>query len=394
MFQRQSHVQVSGSASAGHKVAIRSLVLTTASAIALTCSQAAAAQAAEPATQVPAGPTGGAQNKLGANPTSAPTPQSSADAKTPSNSQEIVITGTRVGGRSRLDTAAPVDVLSANSLKQQGTTELAAALATVAPSIDFPRSSVTDATDAIRPATLRGLSPDETLVLINNIRAHPSASLNVNSSVGRGSAAVDLNTVPTAALDRIEVLRDGASAQYGSDAIAGVINLRLRQANSGGSISITHGVYDTDVETALDSHHVFGEPTTTISGWKGFGFGQDGYLTVSGEYLDRAATARSDLPNSNAGTPVDGPPLRGRLGDPDVKQYAGFANAGVSIAPDWQLYGWAGYQHRHTQSFAFPRPTSNATAQQAALAGYPQGFIPVIDTVSKDLNSAIGVKGP
>ena len=347
----------------------------TVSALALLSSNPAFAQA----TQAPAGPTAVAQN--------------AQSAKTSSNQNEIVITGTRVAGRSRLDTAAPVDVLSVNSLKQQGTTELATALATVAPSIDFPRASVTDATDAIRPATLRGLSPDETLVLINNIRAHPSASLNVNSSVGRGSAAVDLNTVPTAALDRIEVLRDGASAQYGSDAIAGVINLRLRQASSGGSISVTHGIYDTDVDTATDSRHVTGEPTTTIQGWKGFGFGSDGYLTLSGEFTHRSPTGRSDAPNANAGTPTDGPPLRGRLGDPYVKQYAGFANAGVGIGDDWQLYGWAGYQHRHSSSAAFPRPTGNSTASFAALAGYPQGFIPLIDTVSKDINSAIGMKG-
>ena len=359
----------------------------------LTWAGAAAAQPIQPAEQTPAGPTAGAQDQNGAAPQSAPTPQSSADAKAPPSGVEIVVTGTRAPGRSRLDTAAPVDVLSVNSLKQQGTTELGAALATIAPSVDFPRASVTDATDAIRPATLRGLSPDQTLVLINNVRAHPSASLNVNSSVGRGSAAVDLNTVPTAALERIEVLRDGASAQYGSDAIAGVINLRLRQASSGGSISVSHGFYDTDVDTATDHRHVSGEPTTTVQGWQGLGFGSDGYLTLSEEFLSRSPTGRSDNPNSNAGTPTDGPPLRGRLGDPRVKQYAGVANAGVGIGEDWQLYGWAGYQHRHTESFAFPRPTSNATAGQAALAGYPQGFIPIIDTVSKDINSAIGAKG-
>jgi iron complex outermembrane receptor protein len=389
MFQRDLELVVGRRRTAVRRRAIASA----ASVIALAWASAASAAAVQPATQVPAGPTGGAENKHGAAPQSAPTPQSSADAKTPPTGEEIVVTGTRAPGRSRLDTAAPVDVLSANSLKQQGTTELAAALATVAPSIDFPRASVTDATDAIRPATLRGLSPDETLVLINNVRAHSSASLNINSSVGRGSAAVDLNTVPTAALDRIEVLRDGASAQYGSDAIAGVINLRLRQARSGGSISATHGFYDTDVDTATDSRHVTGEPVTTVQGWQGIGFGQDGYLTLSGEFQHRSPTSRSDAPNANAGTPVDGPPLRGRLGDPYVQEYAGFANAGTGIGGDWQLYGWAGYQHRHTESFAFPRPTTNATALQAAIAGFPKGFIPVIDTVSKDINSAIGVKG-
>ena len=371
----------------------RAVMLATASAIALLCSAPVQAQADAQPAQTPAGPTGAAHDQKGAAPGSAATPQSSADATTPTGDNEIVVTGTRAAGRSRLDTAAPVDVLSNSSLQHQGTTELGAALATVAPSIDFPRPSATDATDAIRPATLRGLSPDETLVLINNIRAHSSASLNVNSSVGRGAAAVDLNTVPTAALDRIEVLRDGASAQYGSDAIAGVINLRLRQARSGGSVSVTHGFYDTDVVTSRDSRHVSGEPTTTVDGWKGIGFGSDGYLTLSGQFIRRDPTNRSDAPTASAVAPAEGPPLRARFGDPYVKQYNGFANAGTSISPDWKLYAWLGYQHRHSSSAAFPRPTSAATVGFAELAGYPKGFIPLIDTVSKDLNSAVGVKG-
>jgi iron complex outermembrane receptor protein len=378
MFQPQSDSFLS----------IRTAALSTASAIALLSSSPLLAQA----TQVPAGPTGAAQNVNGAA-RPAPTPQSSADASTPGNNNEIVITGTRTAGRSRLDTASPVDVLSVNSLQHQGTPELGTAIANVAPSVDFPRPSATDATDAIRPATLRGLSPDETLVLINNVRAHSSASLNINSSVGRGSSAVDLNTVPTDALDRVEVLRDGASALYGSDAIAGVINLRLKQARTGGSVTLTHGFYDTDVKTSRDDHHVTGEPVTTIDGWKGLGFGSDGYLTLSGQYTVRQPTNRSDAPAANAVPALDGPPLRGRFGDPYVKQYSGFANAGMSIAPDWQLFGWLGYTHRHTSSAAFPRPTSLATQNSAAIAGYPNGFIPLIDTVSKDLNSAIGAKG-
>ena len=109
-------------------------------------------------------------------------------------------------------------------------TELAEALSTAAPSINFPRPSITDGTDHVRPATLRGLAPDQTLVLVNSKRRHQSALVNVNGSIGRGSAAVDLNAIPLAAIETVEVLRDGASAQYGSDAIAGVINLRLRDA--------------------------------------------------------------------------------------------------------------------------------------------------------------------
>jgi iron complex outermembrane receptor protein len=129
-------------------------------------------------------------------------------------------------------------VFSGASLQQQATPQLATAIANIAPSIDFPRPSNTDGTDAIRPATLRGMSPDQTLVLVNGVRAHTSALVNLNGSVGRGSQAVDLNTFPTVALDGLEVLRDGASAQYGSDAIAGVVNLKLRQADHGGGASV------------------------------------------------------------------------------------------------------------------------------------------------------------
>jgi len=222
--------------------------LIAASALAMTSAIAIAQTAPEPAAAAP-----------------------SADAANPP--AEIVVTGTRVAGRSKLDTASPVDVLSGTALRRQGTTELGAALAAVAPSIDFPRAAATDATDAIRPATLRGLSPDETLVLVNGVRAHTAALLNINGSVGRGAAAVDLNTIPTVALDTIEVLRDGASAQYGSDAIAGVINLRLRQARSGGGASVNYGFYDTQVDTANYDRHVTGEHTINASAWQGIGFG-------------------------------------------------------------------------------------------------------------------------
>ena len=233
-------------------------------------------------------------------------------ASTADEGQDIIVTGTRATGRSRLDSVAPVDVLSGASLQRQGTTELATALATVAPSINFPRPSANDATDAIRPATLRGLSPDQTLVLINGIRGHTSANLNTNGTVGRGSAAVDLNTIPTVALDRIEVLRDGASAQYGSDAIAGVVNLRLREARSGGGAQVNYGFYDTQVDTARGSRHVTGEHTVTASAWQGIGFGSDGFITLSGEYLKRQPTNRADFDPRVTPTRVTG-----RYGDPE-----------------------------------------------------------------------------
>ena len=324
-----------------------------------------------------------AQSSAPAAPSGAPVAAPPQDASNPA--EEIVVTGTRTAGRSRLDTASPVDVLSNAALAHQGTTELGAALAAVAPSIDFPRPSAVDGTDAIRPATLRGLTPDETLVLINGVRAHTSALLNINGSVGRGASAVDLNTIPSVALDTIEVLRDGASAQYGSDAIAGVINLRLRQARSGGGATIDYGFHDTDVNTARGTRQVWGEHSLTASAWQGIGFGSDGYVTLSGEYLDRQPTNRADFDPR-----VTPSRITGRFGDPKVRQYTGWVNAGTSIGDNLQLYGWFGYQQRKSESAAFPRLPSAA----AAVSGlYPNGFLPLIHTNSRDLNSAIGIKG-
>jgi iron complex outermembrane receptor protein len=129
------------------------------------------------------------------------------------NVEELVVTGSRGEPRSKLDTLAPVDVVSAKQITRSGTTELAQALSFALPSLNFTRPAVTDGTDTVRPATLRGLSPDETLVLINSKRAHAASLVNLNGSIGYGSGAVDLNTIPAVAISSVEVLRDGASAQ-------------------------------------------------------------------------------------------------------------------------------------------------------------------------------------
>jgi iron complex outermembrane receptor protein len=313
-------------------------------------------------------------------------PAAAQNANTNKDNTEIVVTGTRAAGRTRLDTIAPVDVLSATDLKRQGTTETAAALANIAPSIDFPRPAVTDATDAIRPATLRGLSPDETLVLINSVRAHPSALLNINGSVGRGAAAVDLNTIPVAALQSIEVLRDGASALYGSDAIAGVINLRLRQERSGGGATLNASEYVTHVPAALSPRHETDGRTETASVWQNLPLGSSGYLDLTAEFLNRNPTNRGDFDTRDK--PFE---VRSRYGDPDVKQATGYANLGLPIAETgWSFVGWGGYQFRRTQSAAFPRNPSNANNVPSI---YPDGFLPLIQTKSKDLTVTGGFKG-
>jgi iron complex outermembrane receptor protein len=298
---------------------------------------------------------------------------------------EVVVTGTRVAARTRLDSLAPVDVLNEQALTSSGSTELAEALSTAAPSLNFPRPSITDGTDHIRPATLRGLAPDQTLVLVNSKRRHQSALVNVNGSVGRGSAAVDLNAIPLAAIESVEVLRDGASAQYGSDAIAGVINLRLRDAREGGSTSLTYGEYNTDVETERGQRKETDGATLTASGWVGLPLGDEGFLTLSGEYRDRDPTSRGDFDNR-----VPGSPVTSRYGDANVQDITAYVNAGVPLDGDWSVYGWAGYQQREGDSAAFPRIFNDARNVPAI---YPDGFLPLITIDIDDLALGWGVRG-
>jgi iron complex outermembrane receptor protein len=304
------------------------------------------------------------------------------------NLDEIVITGTRTAGRSRLDTLAPVDVVTAKTLQQRGSTELATALAATVPSITFPRPSNTDGTDSVRPAVLRGQGPDQTLVLVNGTRRHTTALVNLNGSVGRGSAAVDLNAIPSVALDRIEVLRDGAAAQYGSDAIAGVVNLRLREADHGGGVTVTAGKYITSfdgLQTGAKQKRRDGV-TKTVAGWQGLKLGSDGFLTLSAEYVDRGFTNRSDTD-----TRVTPQRVTSRFGDPEVEQVSFYANAGKPIGENWQLYGWYGYQQRDSEASATYRLPTDAS--QTITSVYPNGYLPLITTDTEDTTAAIGLRG-
>ncbi len=328
----------------------------------------------------------------------------------PSSSQDLVIvTGTRVADRSALDTAVPVDVVSSEALTQQGTTELAQALSQLLPSFNYPRPSLTDGTDNVRPATLRGLAPDQTLLLVNSKRRHATALVNLNGSVGRGSAAADLNAIPTTAISSIEVLRDGASAQYGSDAIAGVINLRLREASSGGGVTVTYGQRDTEWEAPQAAPPAGAEwsvsprrsardgAATTVSAWAGYGLGQDGFLTISGEYKQQDPTSRGVADPRRQYALVSGASdpreqsinrYNTRFGDPDVTQLSLFANAGIEVgAVEW--YGWASYQTRDAtaaSSWRLPQAANNVPAI------YPNGYLPLINSQVDDYALAGGAR--
>ena len=312
--------------------------------------------------------------------------QTTAQATAPE--KEIVVTGTRTPKRSRLDTLAPVDVIRAENLQAQASTELAEGLSKLAPSITFPRPSVTDGTDSVRPATLRGLAPDQALVLVNGKRRHHSALVSVNGSVGRGSSAVDLNTIPEAALDRLEVLRDGASAQYGSDAIAGVVNLILRKANHGGSLSAGYSQYMTKVEGPFTSRNENDGATKTLGGWIGLPLFTDGSLTISGEYKEREPTSRGDL-DKRAGAPTPFV-VTSRYGDPSEKALTLFVNSELPLGNDWTAYSWASYQDRENESAANFRQSTNSGN---VIALYPNGFLPMIGVDTTDASLAIGIKG-
>ena len=327
--------------------------------------------------------------------------------------EQVIVTGTRVANRSVLDTAVPVDVVTSESLQNLGVTELNQALSVALPSLNFPRPGLADGTDTIRPATLRGLAPDQALVLVNGKRRHAASLVNVNGTVGRGSAAVDLNTLPTSAVRSIEVLRDGASAQYGSDAIAGVINVRIREDREGGEATLSYGWRDTSYKTltgtppagatwsappVLERSRNDGE-TLTVSGWKGFAIGETGYVTVSAEYKDQERTERGGWDfrqqyNRLAGGAFD--PREATYqrfaawyGEPELKQSTVFVNAGAETSGGVELYGWASWQDRSATSAGFYRPANDSRNVPEI---YPDGFLPLISPDVTDYSLAGGAR--
>ena len=322
--------------------------------------------------------------------------------------ETVVTVGTRVANRSALDTAAPVDVVSAEAIQNIGVGELNQALSVNLPSLNFPRPALADGTDSVRPAALRGLAPDQTLVLVNGKRRHTAALVNVNGTIGRGASAVDLNTIPNLAVGGVEVLRDGASALYGSDAIAGVVNVRLREAAEGGAVSASYGWRETEytVPVALPTTPGVPDPgrsvsrersdgrTYTVAGWKGFALGEDGFLTVTGEYKDQGRTERSgyDSRQQYPGSQPASEAIIGRFnawtGEPELEQLSFFANAGYDLGAA-ELYGWASFQDRETISAGFfRRPLDDRNTIQI----YPNGFLPQINPVTTDFSALGGAR--
>lgn len=205
---------------------------------------------------------------------------------------EIVVTGTRAGNRTVLDSPVPVDVLTGAEIAQSGSSgELAQALQNLTPAFNFPRQSNSGTGDTVRAAQLRGLSPDQILVLVNGKRYHPTSTPNLDTKVGRGTAPVDFNTLPVNAIGRIEVLRDGAGAQYGSDAVAGVINVGLDRLDHGGSVGVTYGENLTKPGAVDKRLHDGGN--FVFDAKLGTKLGDGGFLTVGGDYIHQQGTNRA-----------------------------------------------------------------------------------------------------
>ena len=311
-----------------------------------------------------------------------------------------VVVGSRARHTAAEELAVPVDVFTNEDMQRTGTTETTQVLATLSPSVNFPKQAVTDATEIVRPFTLRGLSPDHSLVLINGVRRHQTALLNVFSNGSApGSSGVDLNAFPSSAVERIEVLRDGASTQYGSDAIAGVVNLVLKEGQFSPFVNASVGQYRPGGAYQNDG------TTVDVNGGVGLGLGR-GSLALFGQVLDREATNRAcpdgSFPDINGlrdsvancrvvikRSSVQQPNVH--WGDGLEKDTHTFANLKLPLnaAGTTELYGFGGYSKRDgTGNGFFRKPLNSRNWSQI----YPLGFLPEFRPKVIDYSGAGGIR--
>ncbi len=343
--------------------------------------------------------------------------------------EEVVVVGTRFQERSITDSPVPVDVIRRDEILKTGQLEVGRVIQRLIPSFNFSSSSISDGTDSLRPATLRGMGPDQVLVLVNGKRRHGSALIHINRSVGRGTAGTDLNAIPLGAVKRIEVLRDGASAQYGSDAIAGVINIVLKDDVEGG----VRASYGTTYEGDGDQY--------VVSLDKGFRIGTDGVLHATFEYRNRERTNRAGISGdaqyrgdkctlqsdkrcatkfNDDGDPIEfdssmdyGPLLEDhrvgtivilgdqvdkeknfnrrnfRIGDGDSEQFSGALNFDTPIGKGLELYSFADVSRRENETGGFYRQPGSGGNPVGS--GYPDGFLPLMNTTIWDFSFGAGL---
>jgi iron complex outermembrane recepter protein len=318
-----------------------------------------------------------------------------------SSLDEVIVTGSRQSGIKASDSPAPIQVVSAETLKSAGAPDLMSALAQLVPSLQMQAFGADQAGQTLL-AKLRGLSPNDVLVLVNGKRRHTTANLQVDTgSPFQGGASVDLNFIPLDAIDHIEVLTDGAAAQYGTDAIAGVINIILKRNNSGGSLSGTYGQYGNDG----------GGRTEDVSGNAGFEAGTGGFFNITGDFRNHghsdvgavdprlypANLAAAGFPDSNAANAPGYPNLNRISGDAATQQKIMAINSGYDFEDGPELYFFGTYGHKDAASYenyrvpskvSYTDPTTGVTTYP-----FPYGFNPQETSDEDDYQFNLGVKG-
>ena len=297
--------------------------------------------------------------------------------------EEVVLTGNRAKPRTILDSAVPIDNVSVRELQATGQTNIDQMLTYTVPSYNSSNQTISDATAHFDPADLRGLGPSRTLVLVNGKRKNQSALVYVNDTPGKGEVGVDMKSIPTAAIERVEILRDGASAQYGSDAVAGVVNIILKKGVEFTQVNVNSGVTKEG-----DGFNIDGDVNHT------FTFGEGGFVNATlglsyQEKTDRAGEpGKDDLFGVDNQWTRDNPDLGMIIGQPEMKKGDLFVNAEYPLNENTTLYGFGGFNMRQGKSFALYRPPYWITDDFGLLTPPGEtydGFQPTFETDIQDI---------
>jgi iron complex outermembrane receptor protein len=289
--------------------------------------------------------------------------------------ERIITVGTRMSNRTVADSPAPIDIISADAIKNSGATSTPDMLRKLAPSFNMTNTTTSDGQDLMRPASIRSLGPDQVLVLVNGKRRHQQAVVAVQENVGRGSAGTDLSSIPMTAISHIEILRDGAAAQYGSDAIAGVINLVLKN-NGGGTVWSQYG------ETSEGDGESF-----ELGANYGFEIGDRGMLNLTFEYADNGEMNRA-TPTTWFGS-IPEPKQLLLVGEAETEMTSVWANFSYDLDEGSQLYAFGGYTAKEGESLGFYRGASDNRVWSEL---FPDGVTPGLGTDSEDFSFAVGYR--
>jgi iron complex outermembrane receptor protein len=300
----------------------------------------------------------------------------------------VEVVGSRRQDRTAVESVVPVDIIQVSQLLSTlGQPDVNQMLQYVAPSFNSNKQSGADGADHIDPATLRGLGPDQTLVLINGKRRHQSSLINLFGSRGRGNTGTDLNAIPISAIDHIEILRDGAAAQYGSDAIAGVINIVLKSNTNEFTGDYLTGIRNSTPSSkynVLKEDKPYDGMLSQLNGNYGTKIGDKGFVNVTLDYSKLDHTFRRADP-----TKFENGVYRNKFGDAASENFATYFNSSFSTGENTEIYMFGGYNYRFTDAFAFSR---DANEERNVLDIYPNGFDPQIQSIITDKSLSIGMK--